>query len=135
VAFSLVSPQNAVTTTVAPAPSPTASADLGASGTLSGQATWYHWHVGEAAAGPKLRQALGVHWRGQSVTVCATSCIRVRLTDWCACHPSTRLVDLDARSFARLAPLSAGVIDITVKIGQSSEPLAPDPTAPATDIG
>lgn len=80
---------------------------------LSGTATWYAWRPGQAAAGPALRRALGPRWRGRSVTVCAAACVRVRLTDWCACGGG-RVVDLDARSFARLAPLSRGVLKVTV---------------------
>jgi len=128
-------PQPTMDVIAAPVVTPTATAVLGASLTLSGQATWYHWHVGEAAAGPRLRQALGVGWRGQSVTVCAGSCIRVRLTDWCACQPPTRLVDLDDRSFRQLAPLSAGVVKITITLGTvAPQPVfEPLPTGPATD--
>jgi len=82
---------------------------------LSGQATWYRWRVGEAAAGPALRKALGPNWRGRWVRVCAgDACVRVQLTDWCACQPMTRLVDLDGRSFARLASLSRGVVAVVV---------------------
>jgi len=121
---------------VAPLATPTATAILGAIETLSGNATWYDWRPGQAAAGPGLRAALGVHWRGQSVTVCTQNCVRVKLTDWCLCSHGNRLIDLDDASFAKLAPLSAGVIAVTIKIGQSqrAEPEAA-PTAPATDIG
>ena len=81
---------------------------------ISGQATWYRWRPGEAAAGPRLRAALGSRWRGRLVRVCAgESCLRVRLTDWCAC-PGERLVDLDRRAFARLAFPSRGVVRVTV---------------------
>jgi hypothetical protein len=80
---------------------------------ISGWATWYRWHPGEAAAGPGLRAFLGANWRYQSVTVCAGVCVRVRLTDWCAC-PGGRVVDLDSRSFARLAPLSQGIVSVSV---------------------
>ena len=40
---------------------------------VSGQATWYATGpgAGDAAAGPALRQALGKHWRGTLVQVCA----------------------------------------------------------------
>lgn len=89
-----------------------------ASKSLSGQATWYRWHVGEAAAGPRLRQALGPHWRFKIVKTCLanapTRCVSVKLSDWCLCSQGNRLIDLDVRSFARLAPTSAGVIAVTV---------------------
>lgn len=77
---------------------------------MSGTASWYRWHVGEAAAGPALRRG---DWRGRIVTVCAARCIRVRLTDWCQCY-GARLIDLDARSFAQLAPLSAGLVRVQI---------------------
>lgn len=87
-----------------------------ATASISGQATWYAWRPGQAAAGPRLREALGPGWRGRTVRVCSASrCITVALTDWCACDPPSRLVDLDARSFAVIAPLSDGVIRVTVE--------------------
>ena len=91
-------------------------ADPGSAATLpaprrsaSGHATWYRWHPGEAAAGPALRRALG-RWRGRVVHV---NGIPVRLTDWCQCYGS-RLVDLDVRTFARIASPSRGVVKVTV---------------------
>jgi hypothetical protein len=85
-----------------------------ASDDVVGTATWYRWHRNEAAAGPALRRALGRSWRGSVVDVCADArCVRVRLTDWCGC-PRGRVVDLDARSFARLVPLSVGTVRVTV---------------------
>jgi hypothetical protein len=78
---------------------------------------------------------LGKRWRGQAVTVCSgTHCIHVKLTDWCACPSRNRLIDLDARSFADLAPLSTGVIPVTVMFGESDQVIGdPLPTAPRTD--
>jgi len=79
---------------------------------VRGIATWYAYRPGQAAAGPALRRALGPGWRGTVVTVCAgSSCLRVRLTDWMR---ADRLADLDSRSFAALAPLSRGVLEVTV---------------------
>lgn len=70
-----------------------------------------------AAAGPALRSALG-DWRGQTVTVTASGVsVRVRLVDWCQCGKGTRgerLIDLYADPFSRLAPLSAGLVRVTV---------------------
>lgn len=81
---------------------------------LEGTASWYRWRPGEAAAGPALRAALGPRWRGQQVRVCAgVRCATVRLTDYCGCY-GTRLVDLDAATFAQLAPLSRGLIRVEV---------------------
>jgi hypothetical protein len=85
----------------------------------TGWATWYDWRPGQAAAGPALRRLLGKDWRGESVSVCVDNrCVRVRLTDWCACGPrrgSPTVIDLDDQVFRRLAPLSRGVIEVTVR--------------------
>ena len=89
---------------------------------VRGSATWYAYHIGQAAAGPRLRSALGTHWRGKVVTVwytfkrgthTITRYVHVRLTDWCAC-PRGRVIDLDRRSFAALASPSAGVLSVRV---------------------
>lgn len=81
---------------------------------VTGIASWYRWHTGEAAAGPALRRMLGAHWRGMVVTVTAGGhSARVRLTDWCGCLGS-RIIDLDRATFAALAPLSRGLITVTV---------------------
>jgi hypothetical protein len=103
-----------------PAPSRTPRAPAGSTrivasiSVVAGVATWYAWRPGEAAAGPGLRSALGPDWRGTVVIVTAGArSVRVRLTDWCAC-PGGRVIDLDSRSFAALAPLSAGVLSVSV---------------------
>lgn len=75
---------------------------------LSGLASYYDWHPGEAAACAPFRAALP-DWRGRTVWV---SGIAVRVTDFC---PQTgRVIDLDAGTFARLAPLSQGLVSVTV---------------------
>jgi rare lipoprotein A (peptidoglycan hydrolase) len=84
---------------------------------VSGVATWYATGRGKgyAAAGPALRRALGTHWRGTQVRVCARSrCVAVVLNDWCFCARGHRVVDLSNLDFARLAPLGRGVIPVTV---------------------
>ena len=103
----------------APGPPPSSRAApatrrASASARLSGWATWYRYVPGGAAAGPALRRALGAGWRGSRVTVCAARCVRVTLSDWCWCPKGNRIVDLDARSFAVLAPLGAGLVAVTV---------------------
>ena len=81
---------------------------------LEGRATWYAYRTRQAAAGPALRAFLGPHWRGTVVTVTANGhTVTARLTDWCLCS-SARVVDLDKRSFAKLADPSRGVIHVTV---------------------
>lgn len=74
---------------------------------VAGGASWYGTGpgAGEAAAGPGLRRALGVHWRGQHVRVCragTTRCVRVRLSDWCSCPARGRQVDLSDEDFRTL---------------------------------
>lgn len=102
------------------APSPVVG--VGVHGGLSGIATWYDAPTsGDAAAGPPLRVG---NWRGRLVRVTAGGrSVIVRLTDWCACPH--RLIDLDDKAFARLAPLSRGVVRVVVT-GASI-------TLPATD--
>ena len=54
-----------------------------------------------AAAGPKLRAAIGPSWRGSIVYVDG---IRVRLIDWCQCYkgePNEKLLDLYYDVYAR----------------------------------
>jgi hypothetical protein len=86
-----------------------------ASNHVRGKATWYDYRPGHAAAGPALRKALGKHWRGMTVVVRSSGRqVTVKLSDWCAC-PGGRVIDLDVRSFARLADPSRGVIKVEVK--------------------
>lgn len=89
---------------------------------LRGEATWFPVAGYVGAAGPRLRRALEAHfgaWRGRWVAVCVegrtfVNCVRVQLTDWCACHPATRVIDLGNRPFSDLASLSRGVLRVTV---------------------
>ncbi len=79
---------------------------------ISGIASWYRWHPGEAAAGPVLRAFLGSHWRGMTVRICSQGhCVTAKLTDW---MKADRLIDLDSRSFAALARLSKGILRVTI---------------------
>jgi hypothetical protein len=82
---------------------------------LQGWATYFDAKSGTAAAGPLLRSG---DWRGRVVTVCAGSrCLVTALTDVCACgprHGKPTLLDLAKSDFARLAPLSQGVVWVTV---------------------
>ena len=91
-----------------PEPSPT-GAPAGARGTASWFATG---PAGVAAAGRALRDALGPSWRHSRVRVTANGrSVTVTLGDWCGC-PGGRVIDLDAGSFARLAPLSRGLVTV-----------------------
>lgn len=97
--------------------------------TIRGNATWYDYVPGGAAAGPRLRDALGSTWRGTRVSVChAGRCVRVKLSDWCLCSHGNRVIDLDSRSFARLADPGRGVIEVQVSADDE-----PTPTLPPTD--
>jgi hypothetical protein len=94
---------------------------LGSVGTVlqSGVATWYDApSPQDAAAGPALRVG---DWRGSWVVVRAGDrSVTVRLTDHCWCvdrNGRDTLLDLDDVAFSRLAPLSAGVVAVTVESG------------------
>jgi rare lipoprotein A (peptidoglycan hydrolase) len=91
---------------------------------ISGQASWYcragisichhSYPPGSmvAAAGPGLR--IG-KWRGRTVTVTSGGrSIRVKLVDWCQCGNGVHLIDLYSAAFQKLAPLSSGVVRVTV---------------------
>ena len=80
---------------------------------VTGTASWFASPIGVSAAGPALRTALGSGWRGTHVTVCSAGrCAVTVLGDWCACP--RRAIDLDAPVFAALAPLSQGLVEVTV---------------------
>lgn len=105
---------------VAEAGDPNPSPDL----VLRGRASWYAADGLIAAAGPALREALGAGWRGTRVTVCASGCVTVVLSDWCQCYRGTdreRVIDLSDDAFRRLAPLSAGLVRVTV-LGRIAPP-------------
>ena len=103
---------------VKPTPKPKQPSVYSAGGTshvLKGRASWYcnkdasraqisacHYQYPDtgaynayAAAGPKLRAALGSNWRGKVVLVDG---LRVKLVDWCECHGGEsgveKLIDL-----------------------------------------
>ena len=83
---------------------------------LTGTARWYATGRSGlyAAAGPKLRQAIGGDWRGRNVLVCYQyRCTEVILNDVCPCK-SGSIIDLSDEAFRYLAPLSRGVIKVTV---------------------
>jgi rare lipoprotein A (peptidoglycan hydrolase) len=86
----------------------------------TGTASWYCGHGSAchhsypgglyAAAGPALRVG---NWRGRTVEVhLGARSVRVRLIDWCACP--RRVIDLYSDAFVRLAPLSRGVLKVSV---------------------
>ena len=88
---------------------------------VSGRAAWYCQNGSGcpagysgglyAAAGPALRVG---DWRGRTVSVCgAGNCVNVTLVDWCACGGS-RVIDLFADAYRRVAPLSSGTVAVRV---------------------
>jgi hypothetical protein len=99
----------------------------GAIGTvlLGGYATWYATPGYTAAAGPVLRDVLG-DWRGQWITVeSGDRSVTLQLTDWCACgerHGLPTLLDLSDAAFSELAPLSAGVVRVSIEIDAPPDP-------------
>jgi hypothetical protein len=101
---------------------PAAQVPSGAAGTtLRGIASWFRSPSNVSAAGPRLRAALGPAWRGVHVRVChADRCTLTVLGDTMR---ADRLVDLDDDAFRALAPLSVGVLAVT---------LTPIPAPPAT---
>lgn len=81
---------------------------------VRGIASWYPATGMIAAAGPALRVG---DWRGSTVTVCAERCVRVTLSDVCQCYAGTdreRIIDLSDDAFRALAPLSRGLVRVTV---------------------
>jgi hypothetical protein len=104
---------------VVPTPQPNKPASAGATTaghSISGYASWY-CRAGQspctfghsdgpgvdayAAAGPRLRAAIGASWRGRIVTVDG---IRVELIDWCQCfkgESNEKLLDLYYDVYAR----------------------------------
>jgi hypothetical protein len=98
-----------------PKPKPKVYSTAGTGHAIRGRASWYcnndgsrgpisacHYQYPDtsaynayAAAGPKLRAALGSHWRGKIVYV---NGLRVKLVDWCQCYGGQtgveKLIDL-----------------------------------------
>jgi len=90
--------------------------------TLTGTASWYGASGLIAAAGPALRVG---DWRGSRVTVTGNGrSVTVTLSDWCQCYGS-RLIDLSDDAFARLAPLSRGLLKVTVSTAGPASTLPP----------
>ena len=108
-------------TSAVTASGPESTGRPGAARPLRGIASWFRSPAGVSAAGPDLRAALGPGWRGTSVQVChADRCTVTVLGDWMR---ADRLVDLDDDVFRALAPLSVGVLAVT---------LTPIPAPPVT---
>lgn len=100
---------------------------------VKGYATWYDTCRFCAAASGELQDAMGSDWKGRYVTVSSGGhSVLVRLDTGCACGPRhgvPTVIDLDDRAFQRLAPLSQGIVDVTV-----SWETRPSATLPPTDV-
>lgn len=83
---------------------------------LAGQATWYRYHPGQAAAARLLREHYGSSWRGAVVTVTGPAGQAVvRLTDYESSTIPGRLIDLDSHDFQRVCgQLSIGTCVVSV---------------------
>ena len=82
---------------------------------LSGKASWHATGRDGAygAACRPLRRAIGPSWRGRHVLVAFKGkAIEIVLNDWCGSHDKT--VDLSDEAFRYFAPLSRGVLRVTV---------------------
>lgn len=80
-------------------------------------ASWYRdpRKSGLYAAMPAYRWGMKP-WRVEVCTV--TRCVVVRVSDHCQCHVGTRKVrgiDLSPDAFARLSPLSRGLVRVTIR--------------------
>jgi hypothetical protein len=90
----------------------------------SGLASWYDDGPGLYAAVPSWRFGD----RPYQVTVSAGGrSVVVTVRDFCGC-PGARIIDLSPEAFAELAPLSRGLVVVTVEEGR------PGATPPATDV-
>lgn len=85
---------------------------------IQGRASWYcragvsicHYKYGpgtmSAAAGPRLRSAIGKNWRGTVVSVTSGSVtVNVKLVDWCQCYKGQsheKIIDLYWIAFKQL---------------------------------
>ena len=102
------------TPTLAPTPVPPRVTDRPGR-EVSGKASWHA--TGRdgfyAAACYPLRKAMGIDWRGRDVLVSVgRRAVEVRLNDWCGSHDKT--IDLSDEAFRYFAPLSRGVLRVTV---------------------
>lgn len=80
---------------------------------VRGTSTWYAYRRGHAAAGPRLRAALGPGWRGRTVYV---NDVPVVLSDFMGTKDPRKIIDLDDGTFrAVCGPLSMGVCEVEVR--------------------
>lgn len=105
--------------THAPRVSPPTGGIGTAVGSVRGTATYYPYHPGQAAAGERLRNAIGPNWRGRTVEVQVRGRkpIYVVLTDFESSKIAGRTIDLDESDFATLAGPGwhqRGVLTVTV---------------------
>lgn len=103
-------------------------------GHIDGTATWYCGNGSPCTRGygpsdlvAAIDPTTGIG-KGAVVTVShAGRSVTVRIVDVCLCR-DRRVIDLTSGAFKRLAPLSVGVIDVTLSTA------GPSVTPPATDV-
>lgn len=122
-----------------PAPAPTEPSPVsGGIGTalVGGKATWYCSETSACTRGygpsdmvAAIDPTLGIP-KNERVTVTSGGrSVTVTIVDVCLCK-GARLIDLTSGAFRRLAPLSAGVIDVTLEVGGPAMTLPPTDTEP-----
>ena len=107
----------------------------GISALISGQATWYCGSGSRCTRGYGPSDLVAAIDRkdtpfdkGDRVTVRhGRRSVTVRIVDVCACR-GRRVIDLTTGAFRRLAPLSAGVIDVELEVGGPVVTLPPTST-------
>jgi len=90
-------------------------------GRARGQASWYCGPSSRCTRGfagglyAAIRRDLLARARNHHVRVCSLAgrCVTVTIID-CNCGPNANLIDLYSDAFQRLAPLSRGVVKVTV---------------------
>jgi hypothetical protein len=103
---------------------------------VGGTATWYCSSTSPCTRGygpsdmvAAIDPTLGIA-KGDQVTVRHDGrAITVRIVDVCACA-GERLIDLTSGAFAQLAPLSRGVIPVTIELATPGTTLPPTDVAP-----
>ncbi len=120
----------------------TALAPIAAPRTVTGNATWYCSASSACTHGyspsdlvAAIDTNTGFHQGDVLRVTSGRKHVDVVIVDTCLCK-GRRVIDLTSGAFWRLAPLSAGVVPVTLQLkGQIGEPaVRPLPTGPRTDV-